>query len=283
MSNELNLEAERAAFELWAFDYFGDAQKTRQGDGYLYNEVDTAWRAWLVARRTAPVSAPLDTQALPPLPEFPESLKEAIMEYRLAADRVSIESIHKCRLALVRAIHDYAEEYACSVIAPYAERIAHLERELDQARGAYQGCATALEIANRAASKEAILQHLADQGQDIERDLEGRKPVSIDTAEFSALLDAYTNAAMAVALCEPQTVEDASNARAALIAYIDGRTAGTADACPEQYWSMHQGDLLHLLSVKIGAAYVDPIAAAKRCGLKIYAAPSPLPPKEEAK
>ena len=43
-------------------------------------------------------------------------------------------------------------------------------------------------------------------------------------------------------------------------------------AVPGKYWMIHECDLLGLMSSDIGAAYVDPIAAAKRCRISIYPA-----------
>jgi hypothetical protein len=131
--------------------------------------------------RTAPVSAPLDTQALPPLPEYPPC-----------------SDVQHGLLYTERQLRNFA----LSAIAPYAARIAHLERELKQAK----------------------LQELADIGQDIERELAERKPVSIDSNQFRDLLAKYASSTF----CGFGEAE----AKAALIAYIDGRTAGTA---PEGY------------------------------------------------
>jgi hypothetical protein len=89
-----------------------------------------------------------------------------------------------------------------------ADRIERLEREL----------------------AEAKLQQLADLGQDIERELAERKPASIDTPEFRRLMDDLGAASVDAHCCGNDAGID--HALAALIAYIDGRTAGTAPVDP---------------------------------------------------
>lgn len=59
------LTDERAAFETWAIDYFGGSRRTRQGDGYLYADINCAWRAWqarAVLAQAAPVARPTDDE-----------------------------------------------------------------------------------------------------------------------------------------------------------------------------------------------------------------------------
>jgi hypothetical protein len=215
-----------------------------------------------------------------------------------------------------------------------ADRIERLERELDQARGAYQGCATALEIANRAASKEAILQHLADQGQDIERELAERKPVSIDEREreIDYIMTAVCSYAdtreestlarirrMISKTTATQTAPSESFAWAAfaengnviiwsrrrdvvesvavkygrpvtpVIAYIDGRTAGTApDERVEDLAALVRKLVRALRKADPATTLADgALGYLKRKGLAgsalRAATPSPLPPKGEAK
>jgi hypothetical protein len=118
-----------------------------------------------------PVSAPLDTQALPP-PKAP------------ANEYFSDEPV-------------YSKPEVEQIIAPYAARIAHLEREM----------------------AEAKLQQLADIGQDIER---GPVQSIGEDAEFEGLAgDVYRAGSF------NESIEKPLNA---LIAYIDGRPAGTAPA-----------------------------------------------------
>jgi hypothetical protein len=111
MSDELNLEAERAAFEAWskrAAPAYG-FDKDERGQ-YVAYPVHAGWEAWQAARRSAPVSAPLDTQAFPELPEPKYSADDLV-------DIFTAEQMF---------------EYASKHVAPYAERIAHLERELQK-------------------------------------------------------------------------------------------------------------------------------------------------------
>jgi hypothetical protein len=189
MSNNLNqgasIEAERAAFEVESRPYL-DLTPCTENDGYMAYSTYCAWRAWQAARRTAPVSAPLDTQALRPidkLPPFPEK-KAGYLE----------QGAHGVFLAYswnpaaeTRALftEDQYRQGQRDAIAPYAERIRHLERELAE-----------------------------------------RKPASVDTPEFQKLAwdwagKMHSKDAIIFANHEPLAWEK-------LIAYIDGRTAGTA-------------------------------------------------------
>jgi Lar family restriction alleviation protein len=82
-------------------------------EGWLSSKAEAkeeAIEAW--NRRTAHVSAPLDTQALPPLAYMTKDRRHLIFA----------DSITPAATANMIALND---------IAPYAERIAHLERELN--------------------------------------------------------------------------------------------------------------------------------------------------------
>jgi hypothetical protein len=183
---ELDNDAERIAFE----KHFGPKNNFswRNEDGtYKIYALQSAWEIWQAARRADP-AAPMG-QELPPLPSSLDTVRvylRAEVEFLTPGDEYFTD--------------DQMRDYAGQAIAPYAERIRHLERELDQARGAYQGCARSLEIANKA--EAAFLES-------------GTRAVSIDTPEFRALVGkvAYGNHHEAIP---------------ALIAYIDGRPAGTA-------------------------------------------------------
>jgi Lar family restriction alleviation protein len=158
-------------------------------EGPLSNTESEAESEW--NRRTAPVSAPLDTQALPPLPK-PDSKGWIFTSSQLS-------------------------QYAREAIAPYAERIRHLEREL----------------AERMAGQEAAVQTAAgsaetrmDTGFKGAAGL-GQKPASIgDDPKFCERVEWWAGAAHS---CDKHTRTVRAKAEwAALIAYIDGRTAGTA-------------------------------------------------------
>jgi hypothetical protein len=171
------------------------------------------------------VSAPLDTQALPP--KLPMREIDDIV-YRLRQER-----------------KDTTYAIVNTAIAPYAERIAHLERELAE-----------------------------------------RKPVSIDTPEFRELLILLFDAH------DDGSDEEYQSARSNFIAYIDGRTAGTA---PEGYVLVPEVPN-NAMVVAIESKIDEQLVASgmwagdmqRQDGADIYeamlaAAPSPLPPKEETK
>lgn len=115
MSNELNMEAERAAFEA-EYRMLLDLTPCTDNGGYMAYSTHCAWRAWQAARRTTPVSAPLDEE-LPPLPEAFGTMENADEEGHTMG-----------------WLHGYTADqmrgYAIDHAAPYAERIHQLEREL---------------------------------------------------------------------------------------------------------------------------------------------------------
>jgi hypothetical protein len=95
--------------------------------------------------------------------------------------------------------------YIESMQSRYAERIRQLERELADLR----------------------LQYIADFGQEQERgELAERKTASIDSPEFSEEITLFLD------VHEDGSDDEYRRARARLIAYIDGRTAG---GVPEGY------------------------------------------------
>jgi hypothetical protein len=111
---ELNMEAERAAFEAWARDTdqgYASLKGTDAQGGWYYFEDDAqaAWSAWQAARRTAPVSAPI-VEELPALPDGDEACM--YVGYCIVIPR----------------------EEVIAWFAPYAERIRQLERDLKQAK-----------------------------------------------------------------------------------------------------------------------------------------------------
>jgi hypothetical protein len=219
MSEELNMEAERAAFEA---KFPMPANTIRRGEGYApinHDDWDAQkfslrWQGWLAARRTAPVSAPLDTQALPPLPNLEHidvtyAIAGKIAEFYPQETPRDMETNHRLaraiqRLPLLRKMVQWA-------IAPYAEHIKKLERELEQAKSAFEGSEAARKDAERV---RGVVGSIGDY------------------TGFCSLLDRY---GQALVECETagyylQTIARKDEALAALIAYIDGRTAGTAPA-----------------------------------------------------
>lgn len=109
--SELNMEAERAAL----------CQNCRTVTTCLEMGCGQGRDA---QARTAPVSAPLDTQALPPLPEGDEYSATRMLQNGELAPRYNGTTLRN---------------FALSAIAPYAERIRHLERELAERKPASIG------------------------------------------------------------------------------------------------------------------------------------------------
>lgn len=107
--DELNLQAERAAFEAWArdtgqgFENLKGAEPLTGGWTYFNYEANLSWKAWK-AGRAAPV-AQLDADLPPP--------KAPANEY------FSDEPV-------------YSKPEVEQIRAPYVERIRHLERELKE-------------------------------------------------------------------------------------------------------------------------------------------------------
>jgi hypothetical protein len=174
MSDELNMEAERAAFEAW--------MKSRPGYPFAGAFANLMWDAWQAARRTAPV-APMG-QELPPLPQ---ALDEVEVHSPIVADLPKYTERKVMRSWCDYYTAEQMVEYASKHVAPYAERIRQLERELAE-----------------------------------------RKTASIDSdPKFSEVLAKFLDEAEASNI-SGYDMARYQRARAALIAYIDGRTAGAA-------------------------------------------------------
>jgi hypothetical protein len=157
------------------------------------------------ARRTAPVSASLDTQALPP-PKYPQMkvlIHGELVEqcgYTVEQVRGLAEHIKKLEREL-KAARTVSDQHFADILT--------LRAELEQAKSAFEGSEAARKDAERA-----------------------RGPVqSVDTPEFRALAQAWSDAA---GESWPSKTLECWNA---LIAYIDGRTAGTA---PDGWKPVHQ-------------------------------------------
>jgi hypothetical protein len=189
MSNELNMEAERAAFEAWYGENY-TSYMPRMLDGeykgeYANNDTQSLWSAWLAGRRTvdtsvdttAPVSAPI-VEELPPMDQN-----------RLVELWDSTEDG-----GLIGRQLRFAEAIRRDAIATYAERIRQLEREL----------------------KHAKLQELVDIAQECDMGYgkpAERKTASIgDDPKFQELLEEYDDAASHTAILHSLN---------ALITYID--------------------------------------------------------------
>jgi hypothetical protein len=187
-------------------------------------------------------------------------------------------------------------------IAPYAERIRHLERELVEWRKLRDPAVLfvnllrgepakvpARELLNVAGYDQHVVDDALARVKTLERELEqaraafigsenARKDAerargtvqSIDTPEFRALADKWQ-------LCLTTDIE---RVYAELVAYIDGRSAGTA--IPAGHFLVGAG------TVQVNGGFEQftkkQISAAQRLGSLLYhaAAPTPLNGKEEA-
>lgn len=229
-----------------------------------------AIKAWneQAARRTAPVSAPMgeNGEAIPLPPASPTYMtadqgfewawstlkKDLNAERWTAGDEVQSWAFFKYGW-------DYRAQFERHVESRYAERIRHLERELEQARAAFIGSENARKDAERA--RETVQ--------------------SIDTPEFREML--YSLDASQLGGGYTQHLE-------ALIAYIDGRTAETA---PGPWKVLSEGDkpdasrLLDVILTNgvcfIGRDYSKVDWTQVADWRYSAAAPTPLNGKEEAK
>jgi hypothetical protein len=195
MSTEFNMDAERAAFEVWARGKHIQLTMDVNGEGYHYPLAKAAWGAWQAARRTvdtsvAPVSAPI-VEELPTV----ESVAKAMA---IHSGWDNWDTAQDCRHTPSGNEPDEEREYwrelANLAIAPYAERIRQLEREL----------------------KHAKLQELVDIAQECDMGYgkpAERKTASIgDDPKFQELLEEYDDAASHTAILHSLN---------ALITYID--------------------------------------------------------------
>jgi hypothetical protein len=116
---DLNMDAERAAFEgvmrAQAKPQLPDIFILRSGR-YASRETQAKWEIWQEARRTAPVSAPMGEE-LPALSD-----EQIVITYRGMFPRGPY--------LITPDVHKFARAVEAKVIAPYAERIRQLEREL---------------------------------------------------------------------------------------------------------------------------------------------------------
>jgi hypothetical protein len=119
MAEQLNMDAERAAFEAWARSkgWSVDPARKESLDTYMDTDTEIAWYGWQASRRTAP-AAPMGEELPAQLSET--RIKEIVCE--LFADGTFTDD----DMILWRAIESEA-------IAPYAERIRQLERALRSA------------------------------------------------------------------------------------------------------------------------------------------------------
>jgi hypothetical protein len=154
MSDQMNMDVERAAFEAWLRSRWPNAsrpidEKTATGS-YAFTENNLLWEAWQAARRTAPVSAPMGEE-LPDMPteaQLRHTLKEIPLCYpwgtgrKLVREGMSLDWVSQrestgsnTQLAdmnrnFVNSTIAATVAVMTSYIAPYAERIRQLEREL---------------------------------------------------------------------------------------------------------------------------------------------------------
>lgn len=206
---QLDPQDERAAFEAWlAF-----AQSpTIEGAEWPTLEVKKAWLVWQAARAGA---AQLDAE-LPPLP------LEKIIEL---AEQNEFENPETGRIGFDRL--GFAQSVEREVVAPYAERIRLLERELERANAAYQGVEN-----SRKADEAAVNKILYGDQAAIKEARRAGTAQSIDTRQFRALFNRYFD------LATMQTPNKAlcDEAWGNLVAYIDGRTAAPVQSVDAPDW-----------------------------------------------
>jgi hypothetical protein len=202
---DLNLDTERTAFEEWAELTASQTEGTAHdiAGWYYFDELtEDRWQAWKArARRTAPVSAPI-VEELPPRP----AVQLNGIGFYSAKQIGELVAPYAERIRELQAAYDAAVSLAGETIdarnaevAEQVERIRQLEREKKEAyaTGYDDG-----HIAGREKGRIAGKRELAE-----------RKTVSIDTPAFANLVSSYLN-------CRCNYSD--------LVAYIDGRTAGTA-------------------------------------------------------
>jgi hypothetical protein len=175
MNTELNMEAERAAFEAHMSQRWAPTDFDRCPDEtYRGHIIQDAWTIWQAARRTvdtsvdttAPVSAPIVEEL--PLPKYPQM-------------NVLIEGMRSEQCG-------YTADQLRAVVAPYAERIRQLERELAERKTASTG------EASPDAVREA-LQTMVDRFGPCENDyiFSKRQAIQKARAALIAYIDNFKN------------------------------------------------------------------------------------------
>lgn len=205
---ELNMEAERAAFEAWHRSKFETKHSTGQPTRDMHNGIyaekygpqhqQQMWEAWQAARRIAPVSAPMGTNgeaiSLPPQPE-PERHNFGVFAF------TDEQMQQHARQAI--APEEAAKTRSTVALLPDGEPV--FINYGDQPEDNADLCCTACGGSG----------HIEDQP--------GRTEASIgEDPEFRKLLEYF------VALAWTEDHKENRDAYLALIAYIDGRSAGTA-------------------------------------------------------
>ena len=253
MSDQLNLEAERAAPCPWCGEVpdVSNNASFRLTDGVKYGalqccvvgpEVRTDykdvphWKAKAIAAWNDRRASPVGEVELPPLPT---NVTHVTRRVRRCESDVPAQLV----------LEHFAMEYAKSAIAPYAERIRVLERELaERKRGGWIGSV------GDYTQFHVLLTAVCDAAKELEDSTEG------GAATFAA-------------------ADKLTAAQDALIAHIDGRTAGTVPADPfagQRFlnWNRSQDKPPVAIGKELGVA---------RKVLEFAAAPTPMNSgKEEA-
>lgn len=138
---------------------------------------------------------------------------------------------------VISAIEHFARAIETKVRVPYAERIRHLERELAELR------------------VRKDVQEVVDGVEALKQRVRGyqNQAQSIDTGEFRELLQEYWRCMGA---------RSANEVTAKIIAYIDGRTAGTSPAWQPIETAPKDGSAVLLTRLDAGGAWIgkyDPV------------------------
>jgi hypothetical protein len=111
----------------------------------------------------------------------------------------------------------YTAEQVAGIVAPYAERIRQLEAVV---RGGVDDLLRLHSACGFPEDDVIDADKMIERIRQLEREMAERKTVSVDTPEFHELLGKFRS-------CGIMSTEDMANE---IIAYIDGRTAGAAEA-----------------------------------------------------
>jgi hypothetical protein len=224
------------------------------------------WPEWKTGLWKTDSATPLDTQALPPPEYFGQGTDGSDMHGYTAEQVRQIIAPYAERIRTLEAAYDAATSLAGDTInarnaevAEQAARIRHLERELDYANGAYQGCEN-----SRKADEVAVSKILYGDKAAVEEARRAMPALSIDTPEFRDMLFRFAREGMEVA---------------EVVAYIDGRTAPAINSKPIAYLTADGRHLIFADRVDTeNAKHMMPLVDGRTAG----AAPKAPDPTEAA-